>query len=180
MRSLKFLSYFWGPIPWMIEVGGDSLGLVGHWPDFWHHSSFAGLANAVIGFWEERQAGNAIDALKARLAIKTQGEARRKMGHPAGEGTRARRRHPAASRRHRPGGCAPAGRRRDLGRPIGADRGIIAGHAQIRRCRIFRFDHSSRRDRRPGLCDRRRKPTSARRRNWWRRRSPSAISRRPC
>ena len=28
------------------------------------------LANAIIGFWEEREAGNAIDALKARLAIK--------------------------------------------------------------------------------------------------------------
>ena len=23
---LKFLSYFWGPIPWMIEVGGDPVG----------------------------------------------------------------------------------------------------------------------------------------------------------
>ena len=28
------------------------------------------LANAGVGFWEERQAGNAIDALKAKLAIK--------------------------------------------------------------------------------------------------------------
>ena len=28
------------------------------------------VANASIGFWEEREAGNAIDALKARLAIK--------------------------------------------------------------------------------------------------------------
>uniref|UniRef100_UPI003D0C0CF7 HAD-IC family P-type ATPase n=1 Tax=Rhodopila sp. TaxID=2480087 RepID=UPI003D0C0CF7 len=28
------------------------------------------IANATIGFWEERQAGNAIEALKAKLAIK--------------------------------------------------------------------------------------------------------------
>jgi len=28
------------------------------------------LANAVVGFWEEHQAGNAIAALKAKLAIK--------------------------------------------------------------------------------------------------------------
>jgi hypothetical protein len=29
------------------------------------------FANAIIGYWEEREAGNAIDALKARLAIKS-------------------------------------------------------------------------------------------------------------
>ena len=31
---LKFLSYFWGPIPWMIEVAVILSGLVKHWPDF--------------------------------------------------------------------------------------------------------------------------------------------------
>jgi H+-transporting ATPase len=31
---LKFLSYFWGPIPWMIEVAVILSGAVGHWPDF--------------------------------------------------------------------------------------------------------------------------------------------------
>jgi len=28
------------------------------------------VANALVGFWEEREAGNAIAALKAKLAIK--------------------------------------------------------------------------------------------------------------
>ncbi len=28
------------------------------------------LKKATIGFWEEREAGNAIDALKAKLAVK--------------------------------------------------------------------------------------------------------------
>ena len=31
---LKFLTYFWGPIPWMIEVAVVLSALVGHWPDF--------------------------------------------------------------------------------------------------------------------------------------------------
>ncbi|MCV7357704.1 plasma-membrane proton-efflux P-type ATPase [Mycolicibacterium fluoranthenivorans] len=65
---LKFLSYFWGPIPWMIEVAVILSGVVGHWPDFFIILVLL-IANAVVGFWEEYQAGNAIDALKARLAI---------------------------------------------------------------------------------------------------------------
>jgi H+-transporting ATPase len=65
---LKFLSYFWGPIPWMIEVAVVLSGAVRHWPDFFIILLLL-VANATIGFWEERQAGDAIDALKARLAI---------------------------------------------------------------------------------------------------------------
>jgi H+-transporting ATPase len=66
---LKFLQYFWGPIPWMIEVAVVLSGVVRHWPDFIIILVLL-IANATIGFWEERQAGNAIDALKAKLAIK--------------------------------------------------------------------------------------------------------------
>jgi H+-transporting ATPase len=65
---LKFLSYFWGPIPWMIEVAVVLSGAVGHWPDFFIILVLL-LANAVVGYTEEHQAGNAIDALKAKLAI---------------------------------------------------------------------------------------------------------------
>jgi H+-transporting ATPase len=65
---LEFLRYFWGPIPWMIEIAVVLSGVVGHWPDFFIILLLL-VANAVIGFWEERQAGSAIDALKARLAI---------------------------------------------------------------------------------------------------------------
>ena len=67
---LKFLSYFWGPIPWMIEIAVVLSGVVRHWPDFFIILLLL-VANATIGFWEERQAGNAIEALKAKLAIKT-------------------------------------------------------------------------------------------------------------
>jgi len=66
---LKFLTYFWGPIPWMIEAAAILSALVRHWPDFFIIVVLL-LANAVIGFWEEFQAGNAIAALKAKLAMK--------------------------------------------------------------------------------------------------------------
>ena len=66
---LKFLTYFWGPIPWMIEIAVILSAAVGHWEDF-GIILFLLVCNAVVGFWEERSAGNAIAALKARLAIK--------------------------------------------------------------------------------------------------------------
>ncbi len=65
---LKVLSYFWGPIPWMIEVAVVLSGVVRHWPDFFIILVLL-LANAAVGYTEERQAGNAIEALKAKLAI---------------------------------------------------------------------------------------------------------------
>jgi H+-transporting ATPase len=56
---LKFLTYFWGPIPWMIEAAVILSGVVRHWLDFIIISVLL-LSNAVVGFWEEHQAGNAI------------------------------------------------------------------------------------------------------------------------
>ena len=65
---LKFLTYFWGPIPWMIEAAVILSGIVRHWLDFFIILLLL-CSNAVVGFWEEHQAGNAIAALKAKLAI---------------------------------------------------------------------------------------------------------------
>ena len=65
---LKFLSYFWGPIPWMIEGAVILSGAVRHWMDFCI-ILFLLFSNAVVAFWEEHQAGNAIAALKAKLAV---------------------------------------------------------------------------------------------------------------
>jgi H+-transporting ATPase len=64
----QFLTYFWGPIPWMIEVAAILSVLVRHWPDFCIIAVLL-VANAAVGFWEEYQAGNAIAALKAKLAL---------------------------------------------------------------------------------------------------------------
>jgi H+-transporting ATPase len=65
---IAFLKYFWGPIPWMIEAAAILSILVRHWEDFYIILVLL-VANAVVGFWEEYQAGNAIAALKAKLAV---------------------------------------------------------------------------------------------------------------
>ena len=66
---LKFLSYFWGPIPGMIIVAAILSGVLRHWSDL-GVILFLLVLNALVGFREEYQAGNAIAALKEKLAIK--------------------------------------------------------------------------------------------------------------
>ena len=64
----KFLSYFWGPIPWMIEAAVVMSAVIQHWPDFGIILMLL-LVNAIVGFWQEHKAGNAIELLKQRLAL---------------------------------------------------------------------------------------------------------------
>src|SRR5512132_3557960 len=62
------LAYFWGPIPWMIEAAALIAFVVGDWGDFTIITSLL-LFNALLGFWEEHEASNALDALKSSLAL---------------------------------------------------------------------------------------------------------------
>ncbi|MDH5202716.1 MAG: plasma-membrane proton-efflux P-type ATPase [Nitrospirota bacterium] len=66
---VKFLGYFWGPIPWMIEIAAILSAVVHHWEDFWIIFVLL-MLNAAVGFWQEHKAGNAIELLKQKLAPK--------------------------------------------------------------------------------------------------------------
>ncbi len=66
----KFLGYFWGPIPWMIEAAAILSAIVRDWADFALISALL-LLNALVGFWQEHKADNAIELLKQKLALKT-------------------------------------------------------------------------------------------------------------
>jgi H+-transporting ATPase len=68
---LQFLTYLWGPIPWMIEAAAILSAIVGDWVDLGIILALL-LFNACIGFWQEFQASNAVAALKQQLALKAQ------------------------------------------------------------------------------------------------------------
>ncbi len=64
---VKFLRYFWGPIPWMIEAAAIISAVIQHWVDFWIIISLL-LTNAIVGFWQEYKAENIIEYLKKKLS----------------------------------------------------------------------------------------------------------------
>jgi len=120
---LKFLSYFWGPIPWMIEVAVILSGVVGHWPDFFIILILL-IANAVVGFWEEHEAGNAIAALKAKLAIKARVKRDGKWITPE-----SRELVPGDVIRVRLGDIVPADARLLDGDPVEVDQSALTGES---------------------------------------------------
>ena len=65
---LKFLGFFWGPIPWMIEVAAVLSAGLQRWDDFAIIVVML-LLNAGVGFWQEFKADNAIALLKQKLAL---------------------------------------------------------------------------------------------------------------
>lgn len=66
---IKFLSYFWGPIAWMIEAAAILSAVVRNTEDMVIILILL-FFNAIVGFWQEYQAGNAIEQLKKNLALK--------------------------------------------------------------------------------------------------------------
>lgn len=65
---IKFLSYFWNPFSWMIEAAVIFSAIVGDWVDFVIIAILL-VANGLIGYFEEKTAGDAVAALKAQLAL---------------------------------------------------------------------------------------------------------------
>ena len=120
---LKFLTYFWGPIPWMIEAAVILSAVARHWPDFFIILVLL-LANAVVGFWEERQAGNAIAALKAKLAITARVKRDGKWVTPP-----ARELVPGDVIRMRLGDIVPADARLLEGEPVEVDQSALTGES---------------------------------------------------
>jgi H+-transporting ATPase len=120
---LKFLRFFWGPIPWMIEVAVILSAIVRHWPDFAIILVLL-MSNAVVGFWEEREAGNAIAALKAKLATKTRVKRDGKWATPP-----ARELVPGDVIQLRLGDIVPADARLLDGDPMSVDQSALTGES---------------------------------------------------
>ena len=123
MLFRSFLTYFWGPIPWMIEAAVLLSAIARHWPDFGIIFVLL-LANAVVGFWEEHQAGNAIAALKAKLAVNARVKRDGKWVNPA-----ARELVPGDVIRLRLGDVVPADVRLLEGDPVEVDQSALTGES---------------------------------------------------
>ena len=118
---LKLLSYFWGPIPWMIEIAAILSALVKHWEDLIIISVLL-LVNAAVGFWEEYQAGNTIAALKQKLAMRA-----RVKRDQTWKTVAARELVPGDLVRLRIGDIIPADARLLAGDPLQVDQSALTG-----------------------------------------------------
>ena len=65
----RLAHFFWGPIPWMIEIAAVLSAVLRHWGDLAIILAML-FINAGVGFWQEFKADNAIALLKQRLALK--------------------------------------------------------------------------------------------------------------
>jgi H+-transporting ATPase len=120
---VEFFSHFWGPIPWMIEAAATLSALVHHWADLIIILVLL-LANAIVGFWEEFQAGNAIAALKANLALKA-----RVKRDGAWSEVAARELVPGDLVRLRLGDIVPGDARLLEGEPVEVDQSALTGES---------------------------------------------------
>ncbi|AWN17140.1 plasma-membrane proton-efflux P-type ATPase [Salinisphaera sp. LB1] len=63
------LSYFWGPIPGMIEIAAVLSAVNGDWDSLAVIVAML-IINGGIGFWQEKSAADALASLKGQLALK--------------------------------------------------------------------------------------------------------------
>jgi H+-transporting ATPase len=67
---LEFLSRYWGPMPWLLELTMALSFFLGHILEGIMILVLLSI-NAVIGFWNERSSHKALELLKSRLSAKT-------------------------------------------------------------------------------------------------------------
>jgi H+-transporting ATPase len=120
---LKFLSYFWGPIPIMIIIAAILSAVLRHWPDVGVILVLL-LVNAVVGFREEYQADSAIAALKKQLALKAKVKRDGKWSTIA-----ARELVPGDIVRLRIGDVIPADSKLLEGDPVQVDQSALTGES---------------------------------------------------
>jgi H+-transporting ATPase len=123
-KFAKFFKYFWGPIPWMIEVAIILSAVIRHWEDFAIIFALL-LINAVVGFWQENKAENAIELLKQKLALKA-----RVLRDGKWQQIPARELVPGDIVRVRPGEVIPADIKLIEGDYLLADESALTGESQ--------------------------------------------------
>ena len=133
----------------MIEIAAILSVVVHHWADFWIILTLL-VVNAIVGFWEEYQAGNAIAALKKKLALR----AKVKRDGTCSR-TIARTLVPGDMVRLRIGDIVPADAHLLDGDPIEVDQSALTGESlpvsRKPEDSVFRFDRAARRNRGPRL-----------------------------
>jgi H+-transporting ATPase len=120
---LEFLSYLWGPIPVMIEVAVVLSAALRHWTDLGVILALL-ILNAVVGFREEHEAGNAIAALKESLAVQA-----RVKRNGSWATIPARELVPGDIVRLRIGEIVPADSRLMDGEPVEIDQSALTGES---------------------------------------------------
>jgi H+-transporting ATPase len=120
---LKFLSYFWGPIPIMIIIAAILSAVLRHWPDMGVILALL-VVNAVVGFREEYQADSAIAALKKNLALKAKAKRDGEWASIA-----ARELVPGDIIRLRIGDIIPADAKLLEGDPVQVDQSALTGES---------------------------------------------------
>jgi len=66
---IAFLSYLWGPIPWMIEAAAVISAVLQNWDDLVIITTLL-VTNVFVRSWQENEASNAIELMKQKLALR--------------------------------------------------------------------------------------------------------------
>jgi H+-transporting ATPase len=120
---LRFLRYFWGPIPFMIEAAMILSAIVEHWPDFWIIALML-VMNGVVGFYQENKADSAIEKLKERLSPTA-----RVLRDGSWKNLPARAVVPGDIVRVRPGDVTPADLKLTSGDYLSVDQSALTGES---------------------------------------------------